>query len=45
MSELVVRIIRGELAQSSVRNWLADLASRPARHEDLDIESLMDAVR
>ena len=45
MSDLVTRMIRRELAVPSLANWLAELATRPARDGDLDVEALMDEIR
>jgi plasmid stability protein len=45
LSELVTRMIRRELALPSLSDWLTELASRPARETDLDVESLMDEIR
>ena len=45
LSELVTRMIRRELALPSIHDWLAELAARPVRDDDLDVESLMDEIR
>ena len=45
MSDLVTRMIRRELALPSLADWLAELATQPARDGDLDVEALMDEIR
>jgi antitoxin FitA len=45
LSELVIRMLRRELALPSMAEWLGDVSRRPAQDRDIDIESLLDAVR
>lgn len=45
VTELVVRMIRRELALPSVDAWLQRFEGRAGRGEDVDIERLMDEVR
>lgn len=44
LSELVVRMLRRELALPSMTEWLAGVRQRPLG-EDLDVPALLDEVR
>ncbi|MDP9397959.1 MAG: hypothetical protein M3P96_09145 [Actinomycetota bacterium] len=45
VTDLVVRMLRRELARPSIDEWLEQVRRRPMREHDVDIEHLMDEVR
>jgi antitoxin FitA len=45
VSELVLRMLRRELAMPSMAEWLAELHTSPRRTDDIDVVALLDAIR
>lgn len=45
MTDVIVRMLRRELALPSMGDWLAALAERPLCAGEIDVERLIDEVR